>query len=100
MPPKADDRQAKERQALYETIQTRPDGRFAIDLGKVDYMSSADVGFLITVRRRADLRKGKLVLFDVNSYIQDSLRTMKLLPLFPIAEDLTGALLLLPSGDA
>lgn len=99
-PSRTDDRQSEERQKLYETIQTRPDGRFAIDLGKVDYMSSADLGFIITIRRRADLRKGKLVLFDVNSYIQDSLATMKLLPLFPIADDLTGALLLLPSGDA
>lgn len=96
---KSDDRQSEERQKLYETIQTRPDGRFAIDLGRVDYMSSADVGFLITVRRRADVRKGKLVLFDVNSYIRDSLATMKLLPLFPMAEDLTEALMLLPSGD-
>src|SRR5689334_2875371 len=79
-PSVTDDRQSGERQKLYETIQTRPDGRFAIDLGRVDYMSSADLGFIITVRRRADIRKGKLVLFDVNSYIQDSLRTMKLLP--------------------
>ena len=99
-PLNGDDRQSEERQKLYETIQTRPDGRFAVDLGRVDYMSSADVGFLITVRRRADVRKGKLVLFDVNSYIRDSLATMKLLPLFPMAEDLTGALLMLPTGDA
>lgn len=94
-----DDRQSGERQKLYETIQARADGRFAVDLGRVDYVSSADIGFLITLRRRADARKGKLVLFDVNPYIHDSLATMKLLPLFPVAEDLTGALVLLPSGD-
>lgn len=96
----SDDRQASERQALYQEIQSRADPRFAVDLGGVDYMSSADFGFLITLRRRADVRKGKLVLFDVNPYVRDSLATMKLLPLFPIAEDLTAALLLLPSGDA
>ncbi len=56
-----DDRQAKERQALYEIIQSRPDPRFAVDLGGVDYVSSADIGFLITIRRRTDVRKGKLV---------------------------------------
>ncbi len=56
-----DERQAKERQALYEIIQTRPDARFAVDLGRVDYVSSADIGFLITIRRRTDVRKGKLV---------------------------------------
>ena len=99
-PATRDDRQSEERQALYQAIQTRPDPRFAVDLGRVDYMSSADVGFLITLRRRTDARKGKLVLFDMNPYIHDSLATMKLLPLFPVAEDLTAALLLLPSGDA
>jgi anti-anti-sigma factor len=91
-----DERQAKERQALYEIIQSRPDARFAVDLGGVDYVSSADIGFLITIRRRTDLRKGKLALFEVNSYIRESLSTMKLLPLFPIADDLSGALALLP----
>lgn len=100
LPGGTDDRQSEERQRLYETIQTRPDGRVAIDLGKVDYMSSADVGFLITIRRRADIRKGKIALFDLNPYVRDSLATMKLLPLFPIADDLPGALMLLPSGDA
>jgi anti-anti-sigma factor len=99
-PSRTDDRQSEERQKLYESIQTRPDGRFAVDLGRVDYVSSADVGFLITVRRRTDVRKGKLVLFDVNPYIRNSLATMKLLPLFPIADDLTGALMLLPSGES
>ncbi len=96
----ADDRQSEERQALYRTIQERADGRVAINLGRIDFMSSADVGFLITVRRRADVRKGKLVLFDVHPYVRDSLATMKLLPLFPIAEDLIGALQLLPAGGA
>jgi anti-anti-sigma factor len=91
-----DERHAKERQALYEIIQSRPDPRFAIDLRGVDYVSSADIGFLITIRRRTDVRKGKLALYDVNSYIRESLATMKLLPLFPIAEDLNGALGLLP----
>ena len=87
----SDDRQSEERQALYRTIQERADPRFAVDLGRVEYMSSADIGFLITLRRRTDVRKGKLVLFDVNPYIRNSLATMKLLPLFPIADDLTGA---------
>ncbi len=95
-----DDRQSEERQALYKTIQERPDGRFAIDLTRIDYVSSADVGFLITVRRRADVRKGQLVLFEVHAYVRDSLATMKLLPLFPIAEDLTEALRLLPASGA
>jgi anti-anti-sigma factor len=95
-PDGSDDRQAAHRQALYDAIQARTDGRFAIDLGRVDYVSSADIGFLISFRRRAGARNGKVVLFNVHPYIRDSLATMKLLPLFPIADDLTEALVLLP----
>jgi anti-sigma B factor antagonist len=94
-----DEGQAAQRQALYRAIQDRVDPRFAVDLGKVSYMSSADFGFLISVKRRVDARKGKLVIFDIDSYILDTLATMKLLSLFRIADDLTGALLLLPMGD-
>jgi anti-sigma B factor antagonist len=94
-----DERQASQRQALYKAIQERPDSRFAIDLGRVSYMTSADFGFLISVRRRIDTRKGTMVLFDVDPYILDTLATMKLLSLFKVADDLTGALMMMPSGD-
>jgi anti-anti-sigma factor len=95
-----DDRQPSQRETLYKLVQASEDPRFAVDLGRLEYMSSADFGFLISLKRRVDAKKGKLVLFDVDPFIIDALKTMKLLSLFPIAEDLSGALLLLPSGVA
>ncbi len=86
------------REALYKTVQNREDNRYAIDLGKLEYMSSADFGFLITLRRRVATKNGKMVLFDVDPFIRDTLATMKLISLFTLADDLTEALMLLPAG--
>lgn len=91
-PAGGEDRIAGERETLYNTIKTRDDGRFAIDLGLLNYISSADIGFLIGMRQRVDRRKGKLVLFSVDPYILDTLATMKFLQLFVIAADLPDAL--------
>ena len=96
-PPGTDDRASSHRQSLYGTVQSREDPRFAVDLGTLEYMSSADVGFLISLKRRVDARKGQLVLFAVHPYIKSTLGTMKLLSLFRLAEDLTEALGMLPT---
>src|SRR5690349_11498427 len=81
-----------QREWLYKTIESREDPRFAIDLGEIDYMSSSEIGFLITLKRRIDARKGKVVLFGVDSFIFDLFRTMRLDKLFLFADDLSGAL--------
>jgi anti-sigma B factor antagonist len=91
------DGQPSQREWLYKTIESRPDPRFAIDLGAIDYISSSEIGFLITLRRRIDSRKGKVVLYGVDGFILDILRTMRLDKLFLIADDLPGALALLSS---
>jgi anti-anti-sigma factor len=95
-----DDRGASHRELLYKLVQSREDGRFAVDLGKLEFMSSADFGFMISLRKRIGQRNGKLVLFDIDPFIRDTLTSMKLISLFTIAEDLTEALTLLPPGDA
>src|SRR5262245_66121688 len=86
------DLQPSQREWIYKSIETREDPRFAINLGQIEYMSSSEIGFLITLRRRIDARKGKVVLFGVDGFILDILRTMRLDKLFFIAEDLDGAL--------
>ena len=86
------DGQPSQREWLYKTIESREVPRFAIDLGQIEYMSSSEIGFLITLRRRIDTRKGKVVLFRVDTFILDVLRTMRLDKLFLIADDLNGAL--------
>jgi anti-sigma B factor antagonist len=92
-----EEKQASFRESLYKAVQTHETPRFAVDLGRLDSMNSADFGFLISLRRRVETRKGKLVLFNVAEYIVDTLKTMKLISLFPIAPDLRGALALLPT---
>ena len=95
-----DDRGSSHRELLYKLVQERPDGRFAVDLGTLEFMSSADFGFLISLRKRIGLRNGKLVLFSVDPFILDTLASMKLISLFTIAEDLTEALIHLPPNNA
>lgn len=87
-----DESQLSQREWLYKLIESREDPWFAIDLGEIEYMSSSEIGFLITLKRRIDTRKGKVVLFGVDSFIQDIFRTMRLDKLFLFADDLNGAL--------
>src|SRR6266446_555210 len=75
-----------QRERLYRTIETRDDPRFAIDLGALNYMASSDIGFLVTVKRRIDVRKGKLVVFHVDPFIMEVLRTMRLDKLLNFAD--------------
>ena len=82
-----DENRSVPREQLYASIQTREDPRFAVDMTAIEYLSSADIGVLITIKRRVDARQGKLVLFEVHAFVQDVLRTMKLIQFFTIAED-------------
>ena len=81
-----------QREWLYKTIESRVDPRFAIDLGEIRYMASSDLGFLITIKRRIDAHKGRVVLFGIDPFILDILRTMRLDKLFMIADDWDSAL--------
>lgn len=80
-----------EREWLYKTIEGRDDPRFVIDLGAIQYMQSSDIGVLVTIKRRVDARKGKIVLTNVDPFILDILRTMRIDKLFPVAPDLNAA---------
>jgi anti-sigma B factor antagonist len=73
-----------EREWLYKTIEAREDPRFVIDLGAVNYLASSDIGLLVTLKRRIDARKGKVVLVNVDPFIVDVLKTMRIDKLFPI----------------
>jgi len=86
------ERQSSLRQILYQSIETHPEPRCALDLSAVHYMASSDIGFLITLKRRIDVRQGKLVLYAVDPYIVDALRTMKLLAFFTIVDSRARAL--------
>ena len=80
-----------QREWLYKTIESREDPRFVIDLGNIQYMQSSDIGVLITLKRRIDARKGKVVLTNLDPFIYDILRTMRIDKIFTIAPDMPAA---------
>lgn len=82
-----DENRSIPREQLYASIQTREDPRFAVDMTAIEYLSSADIGVLITIKRRVDARHGKVVLFAVHTFVRDVLHTMRLFQFFTIADD-------------
>jgi anti-sigma B factor antagonist len=75
------------RDAIYELVQNRQEPRVALDLLKVDYLSSSAVAILVGLKRRVDTRNGKMVLFHVQPIVRDLLKVMKLDRYFPFADD-------------
>ena len=75
------------RDALYELVQGREEPRVALDLLKVDYLSSSGVAILVGLKRRIETRNGKIVLFNVQPIVRDLLKVMKLDRYFPMADD-------------
>jgi anti-sigma B factor antagonist len=82
---------AAQREWLYKAIEGRAEGRFIINLDAVRYMSSSDVGVLLTLKRRIDAHKGKLALANVNPFVFDVFRAMRLDRLFTITPDMPSA---------
>lgn len=86
-----DEAYTSQREWLYKTIESRDDPRFIIDLSALNYLASSDIGLLITLKRRIDVRKGKVALVNVDSFIVDVLKTMRLDTLFSIHTDMSSA---------
>jgi anti-sigma B factor antagonist len=87
----AADWQSTQRDWLYKLVESREDGRFAIDLSDVNYLASSEIGFLMTLKRRIDRRQGKFVMFGVGPYLLDIFRTMNLTKIVDIVDDLPAA---------
>jgi anti-sigma B factor antagonist len=75
------------RDALYELVATHNDPMLAIDLAKVDYLSSSGVAILVGLKRRVETKGGKIVIFHVQPIVRDLLAVMKLDRFFVISED-------------
>lgn len=75
------------RESLYEAVQGNLENRVALDLGRVDFLSSSGVAILVGLKRRLDLKKGKLVIFRVHPVVQDLLRITRLSQYFAFAGD-------------
>jgi anti-anti-sigma factor len=75
------------RDSLYQMVESREAPRIALDLGRVDYLSSSGVAILVGLKRRVDARHGKLVVFAVQPVVLDLLRIMRLDQYFSIVAD-------------
>jgi anti-sigma B factor antagonist len=87
----ADEVYTTQREWLYKTIESREVPWFVIDLSALNYLASSDIGLLITLKRRIDTRKGKVALVNVDPFIVDVLKTMRIDKLFSIHGDMPGA---------
>jgi anti-sigma B factor antagonist len=86
------DWQATERDWLYKLVESHKDPRFAVDLSEVSYLASTEIGFLVSLKRRIDRRKGKVVLFGISPYILEIFQTMNLVKILDIVENIDAAL--------
>jgi anti-sigma B factor antagonist len=75
------------RDSLYELVQSQPSPRFAVDLAKVDYLSSSGVAILVGMKRRVDTKGGSMVIFQLQPIVYDLLSIMKLDRFFTISKD-------------
>ena len=75
------------RDALYELVATNNEPLLAIDLAKVDYLSSSGVAILVGLKRRVETKGGKIVIFHVQPIVRDLLGVMKLDRFFIITDD-------------
>jgi anti-sigma B factor antagonist len=91
------DWQSTQREYLYKLIESREDPRFAIDLSEINYLASSEIGFLVTIKRRIDRRKGKVVFFGISPYLAEIFRTTNLTRVLDIVGTRTEALAKLKS---
>jgi anti-anti-sigma factor len=86
------DWQLTQRDWLYKLVESHPDARFAIDLSGVNYLASSEIGFLVSLKRRIDRRRGRVVVFGVGPYILEIFHTMNLSRVLDIADNKAAAL--------
>ncbi|OJW20271.1 MAG: anti-anti-sigma factor [Planctomycetales bacterium 71-10] len=75
------------RDALFELVQDRTEPRAALDMHKVDYLSSSGVAILVGFKRKVEMKDGKIALFRLQPAVHDLLKVMKLDRYFTIVED-------------
>ena len=91
------DWQSTQREWLYKLIESREDPRFAIDLSEVTYLASSEIGFLVTIKRRIDRQKGKVVFFGMGPSLLEIFQLTNLHKILAIVDSQTEALAMLKS---
>ena len=91
----SDFRSSTFRDALYQAVEEGTPSEVALDLTRVDFLSSSGVAILVGLKRRLDGKNGKLVLFGVQPVVQELLRITRLTQFSLFADDEAAALALL-----
>ncbi|MBN1342617.1 MAG: STAS domain-containing protein [Phycisphaerae bacterium] len=68
--------------ALYDLVDTRACRKLILDFGKVQFLSSSALGVLVTLRRKADAIKGKLVICGIKDELKKAFTITRLDKLF------------------
>lgn len=76
---------------VHEILAKNP-RKLLIDLSKVDFMSSSGIGVIMAANAALGDREGALVLVGVRGMVEESLRLIGLLDLFPMATSIEEAL--------
>jgi anti-sigma B factor antagonist len=80
------------RDAIYDAVMNSDPKRVALDIGRVDFLSSTGVAIIVGLKRRIEARQGKLVVFSVQPVVQDLFRITRLTRYFTFADDESDAL--------
>ena len=88
------------RDAIRKALRGREEPKVALDLGRIELLSSAGLGLLVNLKRRVDAQEGRLVLFNVHAEVLRQLRQTALVRLFSLAADRDSALELLQHSPA
>jgi anti-anti-sigma factor len=79
-------------QAMYELAQQNPGKHLVVNLDAVRYASTEMLAKLVSLRSRVERAGGRLTLCGLQPDVRESMRLLRLLPLFDVTEDLNAAL--------
>lgn len=74
-------------QELFTLLEKFDCSRMVLGLERVEYITSAALGKLITLHRRMHRRDGRLVLFGLQGSVAEVMKTSRLLDYFNVAPD-------------
>lgn len=86
------DWQSTQRDWLYKLLESHENPWFAIDLSEINYLASSEIGFLVTIKRRIDRRKGKVVFFGMGPSLLEIFQLTNLHRILEIVDSRTEAL--------
>lgn len=72
---------------LFELVDKFGRGRLLLNFGNVEYLSSAALGKLITLHKKVNTARGKLILCNIDPQIREVFEITKLDKIFTIQRD-------------